>query len=169
MLSRKIFAPAAIIACKTSADSVAGPRVQMILVFRIREQSDNGLRMRVETGEAPRRRRKRNRRGRGERRGSQRGNSCANLSIFSASQFEKALSWVARGGSACVWSACDLSPLWFVAERRWGGRLDPQFAYPHRKKLDQRGSTATQSGDKSRALHNAGAIGHVSPVGMCPR
>ena len=35
MFSRKILAPASIIACKTSADSVAGPRVQMILVLRM--------------------------------------------------------------------------------------------------------------------------------------
>ena len=48
MFSRKIFAPAAIIACKTSADSVAGPRVQMILVFRMREGSGNASQTRVE-------------------------------------------------------------------------------------------------------------------------
>src|SRR5437762_2149952 len=47
MFSRKIFAPALIIACKTSADSVAGPRVQMILVFRIRDGSGNAPRKRA--------------------------------------------------------------------------------------------------------------------------
>ena len=36
MFRRKIFAPAAIMAWRTSADSVAGPKVQIILVLRMR-------------------------------------------------------------------------------------------------------------------------------------
>ena len=50
MFSRKIFAPALIIVCKTSADSVAGPRVQMILVFRMREGSGKAPAMPAERG-----------------------------------------------------------------------------------------------------------------------
>src|SRR4051812_17514877 len=46
-----------------------------------------------------------------------------------------------RCDAAALWSARDLSPLWVDAERRWPNGCGPQ-------KLVQRGSAATQSGDK---------------------
>ena len=51
MLSRKILAPARIRARSFSGESVAGPRVQMILVFRM---GDVGLMIRLRRAQRPR-------------------------------------------------------------------------------------------------------------------
>jgi hypothetical protein len=62
---------------------------------------------------------------------------------------------------ACVWSARDLSPLWFGAERRW---TMSETVHADCDSTDvTRGSAANQSGDESYALHNATAIGHAAP------
>ena len=45
--------------------------------------------------------------------------------------------------ATALWSACDLSPLWFGAERRWSSTRDLPSHF------GQRGSAANQSGDKS--------------------
>ena len=54
--------------------------------------------------------------------------------------------------ATALWSACDLSPLWFVAERRRDREVSVG-RYGRHSKFGQRGSAAFQSGDKSHALH----------------
>jgi len=71
----------------------------------------------------------------------------------------------ARPTAPVLWSACDLSPLWFGAKRRWGNRIESPSALSRSFLHGRRGSAANQSGDKSpHSTRRRPAISPTNPT-----